>query len=232
MTEPGSGDDRLGDVEEIRLQRLVERALETSDDLADLSTVETRFVRSVRLVREAAQADLRDGLADASPTALQRACELASLLPSPPSSDLGETLAAWWSRVRSSIAECVYQELGPESGRLAGAGLRGTGTRGISYAVAEGAAACEIDLEIAAAGDAGRCRVHGQIHPTDESIAPAGVAVVAIAADGASPDVEPVASGVVDREGFFELSLPPGRYDLAFAIGRGPAAMVADLEVP
>lgn len=234
MSDSEHHDDRLGSMDEARLGSLVGRSLDRSDDLAGLDAVEVRFARLVRLVRDAVRADARDQEICSSVNATRRAVELAARLPQAARPEVAGSIAAWWSRMRTILAECVYEE----KGRLAGAGLRGAGTRQASYSVAEGAAACEIDLEVSDADATGRCRLHGQVHPADGSLDPSGAGVVAVpsppdeSGESAASGVEPVASGVVDREGFFDLMLPPGRYDLAFAIGLGPAALVSDLEVP
>ncbi|MHC4834123.1 MAG: hypothetical protein ACYTFH_09600 [Planctomycetota bacterium] len=184
-------------------------------------------MRTVRLVRDAVAADARDVGDLSSERAVARAIELASHLPAQRGPDVGARIAAWWSRVRSVLAECTFDE----SGRLAGAGLRGAATRQASYAIETGPAACEIDLEIGATDEAGRCRVWGQVHALDDSIETVGAAVAAVPAASADA-VDPAAVCTVDREGFFELTVGAGRYDLAISIGDGPAALVPDLEVP
>ncbi len=224
MSDARSNDEARRASEEARLKALVELALADSSEGLDTTMAEARFMRTVRLVRDAVAADARD-VGDLSPEhAVARAIELASHLPAKGGPELGERIATWWSRVRAVLAECTYDE----AGRLAGAGLRGAATRQASYAIETGPAACEIDLEIGATDEAGRCRVWGQVHALDDSIETVGAAVAAVPADA----VDPAAVGTVDREGFFELTVGAGRYDLAISIGDGPAALVPDLEVP
>jgi len=229
MSDARSNDEPRRASEEARLQALVELALADSSKGLDTTMAEARFMRTVRFVRDAVAADARE-VGDLPPEhAVARAIELASHLPAHRGPDVGARIAAWWSRVRSVLAECTYDE----SGRLAGAGLRGVATRQASYAIETGPAACEIDLEIGATDEAGRCRLRGQVHAFDDSIETAGAAVAAVSADAAAGEaVDPAAVGTVDREGFFELTVESGRYDLAISIGDGPAALVPDLEVP
>ena len=229
MSDARSNDEARRSSEEARLQMLVELALADSSDGLDTTMLEQRFMRTVRLVRDAVAADARD-VADLSPArAVAGAIGLASHLPAPCGTEFGERIATWWSRVRSVLAECTYDE----AGRLAGAGLRGAATRQASYTVESGPAGCEIDLEIGTTDEAGRCRLRGQVHAFDDSIETAGAAVVAVSAAAAAGEaVDPAAVGIVDREGFFELTVESGRYDLAISIGDGPAALVPDLEVP
>ncbi len=229
MSDARSNDDPRRSSEEARLEALVELALADSSDGLDATMPEQMFMRTVRLVRDAVAADARDVGDLSSGRAVARAIELASHLPAKGGPELGERIATWWSRVRAVLAECTYDE----AGRLAGAGLRGAATRQASYAIETGPAACEIDLEIGATDEAGRCRLRGQVHAFDDSIETAGAAVAAVSADAAAGEaVDPAAVGTVDREGFFELTVGAGRYDLAISIGDGPAALVPDLEVP
>ena len=227
MSDARSNDEPRRSSEEARLEALVELALADSSDGLDATMPEQMFMRTVRLVRAAVAADARDVGDLSSGRAVARAIELASHLPAQRGPDVGARIAAWWSRVRSVLAECTFDE----SGRLAGAGLRGAATRQASYAIETGPAACEIDLEIGATDEAGRCRVWGQVHALDDSIETVGAAVAAVPAASADA-VDPAAVGTVDREGFFELTVESGRYDLAISIGDGPAALVPDLEVP
>jgi len=219
------GDESRPSSDGARLESLVDEALAGDLVSFDASADEQRFMRTVRLVRDAVAADAGEVEDPSRARAVARAVELAEMLPAPTGPDLRERVAAWWSRMRAIVAECTYEE----TGRLAAAGLRGGASRQASYLVEDGPSACEIDLEIGMSDDAGFCRLHGQVHALDESIEMFGAAIAAVSGD--EPD-DPSAVGIVDDEGFFELTVAAGRYDLAISIGVGPAALVPDLEVP
>jgi hypothetical protein len=201
------GDESRPSSDGARLESLVDEALAGDLVSFDASADEQRFMRTVRLVRDAVAADAGEVEDPSRARAVARAVELAEMLPAPTGPDLRERVAAWWSRMRAIVAECTYEETGRE----------------------DGPSACEIDLEIGMSDDAGFCRLHGQVHALDESIEMSGAAIAAVSGD--EPD-DPSAVGIVDDEGFFELTVAAGRYDLAISIGVGPAALVPDLEVP
>lgn len=225
MNDSNAHGGPLDSLDDPRLEALVAHAIEGSAEPGNLTRIEAEFIEVVRMVCESVRVDALELEGAAAGAATARAIDLASRLPSSAGSTLGAALAPWWSRVRATIAECRYLE----PGSPAMAGLRGAMVRQASFSISEGPEACEFDLEIGTPGDDGRCRIRGQIQLLDESRGTSGSGVVAVPRDDVG---DPVAHDVLDDDGFFDLQLPPGRYDLAFAIGDRSAALVPDLEVP
>ena len=199
-----------------RPEALVEFALGGAA-LKGLSRDEQEFVDLIRLVRDSVAHDSLESPAGVPIAAIARAKALASLLPTPAASGV----RAWWDRTLATIAACLHDD----ATALAHAGLRrGGAVRQVAFEARAGGEAVAIDLEIERRIAPERGSVRGQVTRSARQESPVAVAMVR---QGLAEAVS-----VVDGDGFFELEVPAGRWDLALHLGEDGAVVLPDLEVP